>query len=192
MKSFFGLGILVFINCSCHFDVQVTKNYQLYFDDTTYQIMQKGVDASEKEEYVLADSLLTIVINNSNSKLSNNMPQEFNPYFYRGNNYLNIGKYNEAISDMKHVASDTTTNTSVLLVRMASFQMLEKYDTSIALTNIFLKEVKSRKDSIVGLSERGISFFEKGDFNNACSDLNQAVKMGMDTTDMEQYLTKCK
>ena len=42
------------------------------------------------------------------------MPFEYNPYYYRGHNDIEIEKYEQAINDFAQVAGDTTANTSIL------------------------------------------------------------------------------
>src|SRR5579863_5104277 len=105
MKYCNTLILLAFL-FSCHFKSKSINGYQNYFDDSIIKIFQRGINACQNENYKLADSLLSIVINKSDSKFSLSMPEEMNPYFYRANAYLNLGKYSEAIADMRQVASD--------------------------------------------------------------------------------------
>jgi tetratricopeptide (TPR) repeat protein len=157
MRAFSIILFFLFLS-SCHFKVDVTERYMLYFDEATYKTYQQGLKSYQDGNYSLADSLLSIVILNSNDKLSMEMPLEFNPYYYRGSNSIELDKYGQAISDFEHVASDTTTNTGILLVRTEAFKMLGKYDTAIILCNRLLD---LKYDSSIVLSQRGICFYQK-------------------------------
>ena len=175
---------------SCHFNVDVTKRYQLYFDDVTYNTYQQGLKAYEDGNHQLADSLLSVVIENSKDKLTIDMPMEFNPYFYRGHNNIELDKYEDAIKDLELVAADTTTNTSVLLARTEAFKMLGKYDTAITLCNRLLE---LKYDSSVVLSQRGICFYQKKDLNNACADLTRSKQLRKDDSSfLDKFLKDCK
>jgi tetratricopeptide (TPR) repeat protein len=183
------LFLLIVLN-SCHFNIDVTKRYQLYFDDSTYGKYQQGVNAYLDGDYLIADSLFSIVIENSNDKLTIDMPMEFNPYYYRGHNNIDLAKYQQAISDFEHVAEETTTNTSILVARTEAFRMLGKYDTAISLCNRLLQ---LGYDSSIVLSQRGICFYQKKDFKNACSDLTTAKMLLKDSTSyLDQFLKECK
>jgi outer membrane protein assembly factor BamD (BamD/ComL family) len=96
---------------SCNSNVEVKKRYHEYFDDSTMKLFQTGIDAYQHEKYKEADSILTLVIYSSKDKPSIDMPEELNPYFYRASNSIELDKYDQAISDIDHVARDTTTNT---------------------------------------------------------------------------------
>jgi tetratricopeptide (TPR) repeat protein len=168
----------------------VTKNYELYFDEPTYQTFLKGFEAYNKKEHKLADSLFTIVISNSTDRLTVTMPVEFNPYYYRGHNSFDIGKYKQAISDFEHVASDTTTNTDILLARTEAFKMLQQYDTAIILCNRLLD---LRFDSSVILSQRGICYYQKGEMDKACADLVISKKLATnDVSFLDKFMKDCQ
>jgi len=189
MKTTISIFLLGFIT-ACHFDSKVTKKYERYFDEPTYQLFQTGVDAYQKQNYQLADSLLTIVIDKSQNKLSVSMPINFNPYYYRGHNSIEFGKYEQAISDLGHVASDTTTNTDILLARTEAFKMLHQYDTTIALCNRLLA---LKYDSSIVLSQRGVCYYQKGQFDKACSDLTISKRLTKgDTNFLDKFMKDCK
>jgi len=175
---------------ACQLEVKETKPYELYFDEPTYQIFLKGFDAYNKKDYQLADSFFTVVINNSRNKLSMTMPIEFNPYYYRGHNGFGLDNYKQAISDFEHVASDTTTNTDILLARTEAFKMLQQYDTAIALCNRLLD---LKFDSSVVLGQRGICNYHKGQMDKACTDLVLSKKLATgDVSFLDKFLKKCQ
>src|SRR4051794_6388456 len=87
------LALIFIFSTSCHFDVEVTKKYEQYFDETSYNAVKNGIDAYENDNYKLADSLLSYAIEKSKDKLSVSMPVEFNPYYYRGQNDIELEKY---------------------------------------------------------------------------------------------------
>lgn len=160
MKPLLYITLALFLT-SCHLNVEVTKKYHQYFDDSTMNLFTKGINAYQREKYKEADSLLTKVIDKSKDKLSMTMPEELNPYFYRASNSIELDKYEQALSDLDHVASDTTTNTHVLIPRTEAFRMLKRYDTAISLCNRLL-ELQS--DSLTILSQRGICITKKEKF----------------------------
>jgi tetratricopeptide (TPR) repeat protein len=184
------LPFLFVLLAACYFDVKVTKKYELYFDDSTYKIFLNGLGDYQKENYLLADSLFTIVISHSSNKLSMTMPTEFNPYYYRGHNSLYLDKYEQAISDFEHVASDTTTNTDILLARTEAFRMLHQYDTCIVLCNRLLD---LKHDSSIILSQRGLCYFQKGQKGKACEDLTNSKRLATgDVSFLDKFLEDCK
>jgi len=186
------IKILVFIILlafsSCHFNIDIAKKGKLYFDDSTNKLIQKGSDAYLNGNYKLADSLLTIVIKNSSDKISITMPEEANPYFYRGTNNIELGRYSQALTDMEHVASDTTTNSHVLLVRCEALQMLKKYDSCIVICN---RLISLKCDSVILIS-RGVCYFFKGQMDKACSDLMYCERRGLDTAYLKPFIKDCK
>ena len=188
MRTIISIFLIVFFT-SCHFDLKVKKKYELYFDEQTYQLLQTGIAAYQKQNYKLADSLLTIVIDKSKDNLSISMPTDFNPYYYRGHNSIEFDKYEQAISDFGHVASDTTTNTDILLARTEAFKMLHQYDTTIVLCNRLLD---LKYDSSIILSQRGICYFQKGQFDKACSDLKTSKRLAkVDVSFLHKFMKDC-
>ena len=118
------------------------------------------------------------------------MPIDFNPYYYRGHNSIELDKYEQAIKDFEHVASDTTTNTDILLARTEAFKMLGKYDTAIVLCNRLLD---LKYDSSIVLSQRGICYYQKNDLKNACMDLTRSKRLSKDaSTFLDKFLKDCK
>ena len=181
---------LIFCLISCHINVDVTKRYQLYFDDEIYGTYQKGLKAYEAGNYLLVDSLLSDVVARSNEKISKDMPIEFNPYYYLGYNSIELGKYEEAIKYFDFVTNDTTTNTDILLAQTETFRMLGNYDTAIDLCNRLL-ELKF--DSSIVLSQRGICYYQKKDLKNACADLLLAKELKKGSFDgFDDFLKDCK
>lgn len=160
--------LFLVILSSCQVKVSVKGPYAEYFDQSTFKILQNGMHAYSAKQYLLADSLLTVVISKCRNNLPITMPREANPYFYRGNNDIEIGKYEQALTDMDHVAADTTTEPEVILVRCEALKALKKYDACIELCN---RLIILRYDSIASLSERGECYFYKGEFDKACADL---------------------
>lgn len=181
--------LLILSLTACRVKVEVTKPYHTYFDDLTYQTLVKGTDAYLSGRYLLADTLLSNVISESKDKLSLGMPKKFNPYFYRGHNYIELDKYAEAIKDFEHVASDTTTDTDILIARTEAFKMLAQYDTAIALCNRLLL---LRFDSATILSNRGVCYYQKGEIDKACSDLMKSKQLGADTSFLNKFLSNCE
>jgi tetratricopeptide (TPR) repeat protein len=189
MKAIIPIFVIVFIT-ACHFDLKVKKKYELYFNETQYQQLQAGIDAYQKQDYKIADSLLTIVIDKSKDKFSISMPTELNPYYYRGHNSIEFKKYEQALSDFDHVTSDTTTNTDILLARTEAFKMLSQYDTTIALCNRLLN---LNIDSSIILSQRGICYYQKGEFEKACSDLKTSKRLAkIDVSFLDKFMNDCK
>ena len=148
-----------------------------------------GIEAYQRGNYTVADSLLTLVIDSSKGKLTLSMPESTNPNFYRGSNYIELNKYKEALLDMDHVSSDTTVNTHVLIVRSEAFKMLKQYDTAISICNRLLK---LHVDSLAILTQRGICFYFNGQIDKACLDFNYCRKLGADTSFLNQFLKYCK
>jgi tetratricopeptide (TPR) repeat protein len=186
MKIFSAI-ILSLTFYSCQFNVELKKNKQ-YFDDSTSQIIKKGSDAYLKGDYKLSDSLLTLAISNSKNINSRAVPEWANPYFYRGNNDIQLGKYDQALYDMDHVTSDTTTNTHVLIVICEAFRMLKKYDSCISICN---RLISLKFDSMI-LSERGVCYYHLGQIDKACSDLTYCKQKGLDTAYLNPYMKDCK
>jgi tetratricopeptide (TPR) repeat protein len=174
---------------SCNSNVEVKKRYHEYFDDSTMKLFQTGIDAYQHEKYKEADSILTLVIYSSKDKLSIDMPEELNPYFYRASNSIELDKYDQAISDIDHVARDTTTNTGILILKSEAFKMLKKYDSSISICNRLLI---LKYDSAVILSQRGICYYQMGLMDKACADLTFSKKKGLDTSFLNKFLSACK
>src|SRR5690242_3698697 len=115
---------IIFVLCiimSC-VNIEVTKKYQLYFDDSTYHIFQKALNAYNDKKFPLSDSLLSIVIENSKDKLSLSMPIYFNPYYYRGHTDVELKKYDQALIDFDKVTTDTTTVTDIIVGRHLAFK----------------------------------------------------------------------
>jgi tetratricopeptide (TPR) repeat protein len=81
------------------------------------------MDKHLEENYQYADSLFTLVIQNSESKLSKSMPIELNPYYYRGQNDIELGKYQKALEGFKKTAADSTVNVDILLSRTEAYRM---------------------------------------------------------------------
>ncbi len=178
---------LLLASYSCHFNVEIERNKQ-YFDDSTNKIFRRGSDAYTNGKYKLSDSLLTIVINKSKNNISMAMPEWANPYFYRGTNDIELGKFSQALSDMDHVASDTTINTHVLIVRCEALRLLGKYDSSISICN---RLISLTRDSSL-LSERGVCYYNLGQMDKACSDFTYCKQKGVDTAYINPYLKSCK
>jgi|GEM_PF-3057734 len=190
-KVLLAISIAYFVS-SCHYDFKTVKNYELYFDDSTTEVFKKGVAAVQKNEYQLADSLLTVVINNPNNKISRSMPRHFNPYFFRGMNSMDVGKYEQVIADLDHVVSDTTTDKAILMARSEAFKMLKQYDTCIAVCN---KILALKYDSAIALSQRGVCYYMNKQMDKACADLNYCKKLRSDTvftSFINQFLKDCK
>jgi tetratricopeptide (TPR) repeat protein len=116
------------------------------------------------------------------------MPQTINPYFYRGSNDIELDKFHEAIADLEHVASDTTNNTHVLMVRSEAFKWLKQYDTAISICNRLLD---LNVDSLAILSQRGICFYLNGQKDKACLDFKYCKKLGADTSFLNKFLKDC-
>jgi tetratricopeptide (TPR) repeat protein len=192
LKKFWSILFLTAF-WSCQVRVSIKKPFGEYFDDSTFQVFKNGMDACSKAKYVLADSLLTIVISRSKNKLPITMPREANPYYYRGNNDIQIGKYEQALSDMDHVATDTTTQVEVILVRCEALKELKKYDACIALCN---KLILLKYDSVASLSERGVCYYYKGELDKACGDLNYCKRNSNSNPEfiayLNQFLKNCK
>lgn len=184
------LTILILFLTACHFDVRVTKKYELYFDDKTYELFQRGITSYQNEDYKLADSLLTIVIDNSKNKLSISMPTEFNPYYYRGHNRIELNKFHQSLQDFDQVASDTTTNTDILLARTEIFRMLRQYDTAITICDRLLK---LDTDSSVILGQRGLCYYQKGQLDKACADFALTKRLSTkDVSFLDKFMKDCK
>jgi len=180
---------MIIFFASCHFDVEVTKKYEQYFDEASYNAVRKGIDAYEKADYKLADSLLSYTIEKSNDKLSSTMPFEYNPYYYRGQNDIEIEKYEQAIDDFAHVTTDTTTNTSILVALTEAYKMLDKYDAAINACN---KLLRLKYDSTLILMQRGLCYYSKKQMDSACADLNASKSLGGDTSYLNNFLKDCK
>ena len=184
------IAIFILTLTSCHFNVKVTKTYELYFDESTYQTFNKAISAYQNQRSQLADSLFSVVIDKSKEKLSSTMPIEFNPYYYRGHNNIDLDKYDQAINDFEQVVSDTTTNTDILLARTEAFKMLKKYDTAIVLCD---RLINLGFDSSIVLGQRGICYYQQGQKEKACSDLTLAKKLATsDVSYLDKFLTGCK
>ena len=180
--------MILIILSSCNVNVEVENAYYKYFDESTLATFQQGMTAYQNAVYQLADSLFTIVISISKDKLDMNMPMETNPYYYRGHSRVEIEKYEQAISDFENCASDTTTNTDILLARTEAFKMLSQYDTAIVLCNRLLD---LRYDSLIVLSQRGLCYYQKKDMQNACADLTKVKELSNDTF-LDKFLKDCK
>lgn len=181
--------IIVFFLAGCQIKVEKTGANSAYYDEKNKAIFLEALDLYEKEEYISADSLFTIVINNPGNKLSDTMPIDLNPYYYRGHIGLELDKYERVISDLGHVASDTTANADILLVRAEAFRMMKQYDTAIVLSSRLLA---SGFDSGTVLSLRGVCYYRKGVIDKACSDLKMSRGLGGDTAYLNRYLKDCK
>ena len=189
MRAFILIFIVLF-SAACHFNAKVSKKYELYFDDQTYELFQKGINSYQNQDYKLADSLLTRVIANSKSKLTISMPTEFNPFYYRGHNNIELEKYQQSLNDFDQVASDTTTNTDILMTRTEAFKMLQQYDTAILLCDRLLK---LDVDSAAILSQRGICYYQKGQTDKACADFILTKKLAVrDVSFLDKFMKDCK
>lgn len=175
--------------CGCNYKVEVTDHYEKYFTENTKMIFLEALDHYKNEDYIKADSLFTVVINNSKDKLNVSMPIDINPYYFRGHLGIELSKYERTISDLDKVVSDTTTNTDVLLVRSEAFKMLRQYDTAISICN---KLLLLNVDSSIILSQRGVCYYHKKELARACNDLFYSKHHGGDTTYLNNFLNDCK
>lgn len=184
--------ILIFlvVLSSCQFNVEVKKGYQQYFDEDTYQTFKKGIEVYQTGQYQLADSLFTLVIEKSQEKITLSTPIYLNPFYYRGQNSIEIDKYRQAIDDFKRVVSDTTTNIDILLSQTEAYKMLHQYDSSIQICNHLLS---LKVDSSIILEQRGLCFYQSGNIESACSDFYLSKKMAKGNTPLiDSLLKKCK
>ncbi|MBA4196468.1 MAG: hypothetical protein C0459_02835 [Chitinophaga sp.] len=184
----FVLFLIFFVGCCTN--VKVTKMYELYFDKETYDMFNAGVNAYQTQQFQKSDSILTLVINKSKDKFSASMPVEFNPYFYRASNNIELNKYQEALDDLKKVVSDTTTNTDILVVKTEAFKMLKQYDSAIIICN---KLLTLKIDSSIVLSQRGICYYQKKELEKACADFTLCKKLSSkDYSFLNKFMKDCQ
>ena len=185
---YFKLAILTFC-FGCQITVQ-SPEYSKYFDESTKEIYLKALDYYKNDNYNSADSLFGIVLLKTKMKLTPAMPIDMNPYYYRGHLAIELGKYERAITDFDHVASDTTTDTDILLARSEAFRMLKQYDTAISICS---KLLTLNVDSAAILSQRGICYYSNKEVTLACKDFEEVIKLNpLDYNWLDEYLKNCR
>ena len=118
------------------------------------------------------------------------MPMDLNPYYFRGHLKIGFGQYEAALRDFDKVASDTTSDTDILLARSEAYRMLRKYDSSIAVCNKLLE--LGYEPSVV-LTQRGINYLGKSMKSEACHDFSEAKKFaGANLSYIDSLLLKCE
>ena len=101
--------------------------------------------------------------------------REVDNWYVQGNNHLNNGQYDEAISAFTRVVQ-TTPNYKNALQRLASAQQA--------------KDRQARQDNLSDVYARGIGYLQRGDWQNALVAFRQVEKIDPNYKDVKVRLTE--
>lgn len=174
MKRIIILSFILILN-SCTYNVNVVRRYQLYFDEPTYQLFQKGLDEVRKNNKKEVLRIMTIVIAKSKEKLNNSMPLSINPYYYRANANSYLGNYIVCISDCDMVLTDTLRNEELRLWKANSLRQIGQTDKAMNECKRVLGFCKNKPGVYL---EMAFIYAGYKKYDSACFNLKTAQRLG--------------
>jgi tetratricopeptide (TPR) repeat protein len=138
-----------------------------YYAKGDYQKIPKllnAIDTQDKKEFLLIWA----------EKFARQYPQNPIPYLLKGDAYIRLKKYNEAIKEF-NIAEEFAPRLFLVYAAKGMFYTFEnRYD--LAIKN-FSQAIKLEPNSADIYNDRGIVYYCQGDYLSALSDFNQAIKI---------------
>lgn len=108
-------------------------------------------------------------------------------YKHRGMAYFAQGKYPQALDDFKLSVEKDPSGFRSLYYEGIVYSVMEKHKEAIECFNRSL-EIDSFQSHVY--YRRSLSYFNLGDYNNAMSDINNAVNLGLEDNDVKSLKAK--
>ncbi|MDY4902260.1 MAG: (p)ppGpp synthetase [Treponema sp.] len=108
-------------------------------------------------------------------------------YKHRGMAYFAQGKYPQALDDFKLSVEKDPSGFRSLYYEGIVYSVMEKHKEAIECFNRSL-EIDSFQSHVY--YRRSLSYFNLGDYNNAMSDINNAVNLGLEDDDVKSLKAK--
>jgi tetratricopeptide (TPR) repeat protein len=150
------------------------KQAQAFIKRRKYQY---AVDALIESQDIQPEEEINALLIDAYNKIIRINPKDADAFYGRGNAYLDLNQYDNAIKDYSEAIQLKPDNVDAYYNRGIAYRILKKYQLAIEDFNEF---IRIRPDDAIGYYSRGMAYDDFEKYDLAIKDYNEYIRMKPD------------